>query len=777
LSVLRKVSPDDIDSVGIPLLAEAIRRMRTGEVIASAGYDGEYGRITVFSETDRQRLMGQQMLFSPDAVCAEEKPCRPLSSQLQSERPDQTGCADTGADTAEEDQAGRKRAQFNSEQQQAVTAANGAMLIVAGPGSGKTRTLTARVGHLMMERDIGADRILAVTFTNKAAAEMRHRLQRLLSDDQALPLVATFHGLCHRLLKEHRPGEVFYIIDDKDRFFWMSEAIQAIVQTGQAVPFKPGQLIERIARYKQQMMGPDDIIRADTYRADNGIISLVYREYQKLLASQRLSDYDDLIREVVRLLEFDPDFRKACRARFCHIFIDEYQDVNFAQYRLVRALSPTVGKDQNLCVIGDPDQAIYGFRGSDVHFFNQFSQDYPGALKIRLKRNYRSTRTILEASHHVIRASRTRPEDSRMASDIEGIKTITLLECASDRIEAEKIARTIESLIGGTGFHSVDTGMIEDANLAACRNYTDFAVLFRTHEQGRVIARIFENAGIPCQRTSRNHMLDQDEAGSLLAAMRLVEATGSFAEFDQTAAKLMPGLGKKAIRSFSQWCRHNGMTVNEGLQQVGRIPIPGLKKSLQLRLTDFSQEIETIRTKIEHETIFRKLTVLSERIGISDFFSPESKAPHARDYIGELADRYADDIDGFFTAVALDTDTDIYSEKAQKVPLMTLHAAKGLEFPVVFIAGCEDQFLPFQRTGREASDLEEERRLFYVGMTRARQRLYLSWAKRRRIYGKIEDRRPSSFLADIENRLLACERSGKITAKKKASNQKQMDLF
>jgi uncharacterized protein (TIGR00375 family) len=777
LSVLRKTSLDDIDSVGVPLLAEAVRRVRGGEVIASAGYDGEYGRITVFSETDRLRLLGQRMLFAPDAVCAEEAPCRPLSSNLQPEKPAEAGCATTGRETVAGDPAGQTGFQFNPDQQRAVTAPNGAMLIVAGPGSGKTRTLTARIGHLIDEKDIGCDQILAVTFTNKAAAEMRHRLRRLISKDHPLPPVATFHGLCLRLLKEHRPGEARTIVDDRERPYWMSEAIRAIVRTGQAVPLKPGQLIERIGYFKQQMMGPDDIIRADTYRTDNGVISLIYREYQKLLASQHLLDYEDLIFKVVRLLESDPGFRSTCQEKFCHIFVDEYQDVNFGQYRLVRALRPTVGKDQNLCVIGDPDQAIYGFRGSDVHFFNQFGRDYPGALRIRLKRNYRSTRTILKASYHVIRASRSRLEDSRVYSDINGINTITLTECASDRVEAEKIARTIESLIGGTGFHSVDTGMIEDANLAACRSYSDFAVLFRSHEQGRMIAGVFDNAGIPCQLTGRDHLLDQSEIGPLLALLRLVEARGSLAEFDRTAAKLMPGLGKKAIRGFAKWCRQNRMTVNRGLRQVDRIPIPGLEKALQLRLTEFSREIENIRANVENETLFRKLTMLSERIGVSDFFSPESKKPHARDYVGALADRYAHDIDGFLAAVALNTDTDIYSAKAQKVPLMTLHAAKGLEFPIVFIAGCEDTYLPFRRTGLEASDPEEERRLFYVGMTRARRRLFLSWAKRRRIYGKYEDRRPSPFLADIESRLLACNRSGKVAGKKKEPAQKQMGLF
>jgi superfamily I DNA/RNA helicase len=219
------------------------------------------------------------------------------------------------------------------------------------------------------------------------------------------------------------------------------------------------------------------------------------------------------------------------------------------------------------------------------------------------------------------------------------------------------------------------------------------------------------------------------------------------------------------------------MTVNVGLEQADRFPIPGLNKELQLRLTDFSREVENIRSKIKDETTFRKLLLLAERIGVSDFFSPDSKKPHARDYIGKLADRYPYDTVAFLAAVALNTDTDIYSSKAEKVPLMTMHAAKGLEFPVVFIVGCEDNYLPFQREGLESADVEEERRLFYVAMTRARQQLFLSWACRRRIFGKHVERMPSPFLADIKEKLLEHKREGKIAKKKKEPAQKQMGLF
>ena len=777
LAVLRKLSMSHIYQFGMPLLSEAIRRMRCGEVIASAGYDGEYGRITVFSETDRQRLLGQQMLFSSDAVCAEEEPSRPLSSNIQldnSEMSRDSAPASDGKNGATSEDA---VFQFNPDQQNAITAPNGPMMIVAGPGSGKTRTLTARIRHLIKEREVSTHHILAVTFTNKAAAEMRTRLQQGLDQHRPLPLVSTFHGLCYRLLKEYRPDKEFSILDDRDRSYWMSEAIDRIVTTGQAVPLKARQLIDRIGLFKQQIMGPDDIIRPDTYQDDNGIISLVYREYQKLISVQHLLDYEDLIFRIVQLLENDEDFKFSCQDRFRHIFIDEYQDLNSGQYRLVRALMPVVGEDRNFCVIGDPDQAIYGFRGSDVQYFNQFIEDYPNAVKIKLKQNYRSTQTILKASYGVIRASLSRLEDTRVYSDIEGAKTITLSEYASDRTEAEKIAHTIESLIGGTGFHSVDTGIIDDANLAVCQSYSDFAVLFRTHEQSRIITRVFENAGIPYQLANRDNILDQTETGSLLAFLRLVEANGSLAEFDRAALKVMPGIGKKAISAFKLWCRQNGMTVHTGLQQADRFPIPGLKKDLQIRLTEFTREIESIREKIENETTFRKLLILSERIGISDLFSPDSQKPQARDYITGLADRYPDDANAFLAAVALNTDTDIYSPKAEKVPLMTMHAAKGLEFPVVFIAGCEDGYLPFEREGLRPADPEEERRLFYVALTRARQHLYISWAERRRIFGRYADRGPSPFLANIEEHLLERKWVAKTRKKKKASVQKQIDLF
>ena len=240
---------------------------------------------------------------------------------------------------------------------------------------------------------------------------------------------------------------------------------------------------------------------------------------------------------------------------------------------------------------------------------------------------------------------------------------------------------------------------------------------------------------------------------------------------------MTPGIGKKTITAFRDWCRQNKMTVRDGLQRADRFPIPGLKRGHQLRLTDLGRELETLRSKIENETTFRKLLILSDRIGVADLFSALSKTPHSRDYLSDLADRFAADVNDFLAAVALNTDTDIYIARAERVPLMTIHAAKGLEFEVVFIAGCEEKLLPLQLGSGDPVDVEEERRLFYVAMTRARQQLYLTHARRRRVFGSSEVRERSPFLADIEDRLLDYKRPGKATVKKKAPSQKQMMLF
>jgi len=766
LVVLRNLDIDAIDRAGVPLLGEAVRRMRTAEIHLSPGYDGEYGRVTIFSETERQRLLGQQMLFS---IQRPEESTDPFCSVI--DPPAQSADVSAVADEAE-----KMTIVLNDDQRRAVEHPDGPMLIVAGPGTGKTRTLTARIAHLIQQRGVPPESILAVTFTNKAAEEMHSRLQSQLMQPQRLPVIATFHGLCYRLLNEKNTTGPLGIVDEGARAFWMGEAVDIVVASGTPVPFTTRRLTDRICAFKQQMLGPDDIIRKDTYQSDNGIISLVYRAYQKLLGARNLMDYEDLIFKLVRMLESDEDARHIFQERFRHIFVDEYQDLNQGQYRILRALMPEGTSRRNLCAIGDPDQAIYGFRGSDVLYFNRFLSDYPQAVSIRLERNYRSTQTILDASHQLIAADPSRAVDHRVYSHIAGHTVINVIEAATDRAEAEMVGRLIETMIGGTGFHSVDTGAVDTANLDAAKSYADFAVLFRTNEQSRTIAQVFEETGIPFQLANRRKIFEQEGVAALLAVLRLVEGIGSQADLDLAFGALMPGLPQKTLAAFRDWRRQNNLAVGEGLQQAERFPIPAVSPRNQLMIAEFSRELEALRERMRHESTFRKLLVLSERLPHGALFSRKTKDPLTRDHLAHLADAHQDSAGDFLAAVALDTDTDIYAPQAERVALMTMHAAKGLEFPVVFVTGCEKNLLPLARASGEPAAIEEERRLFYVAMTRAKERLFLSHARRRRVYGRCDVCEVSPFVADIATHLLARETTD-LSRKKKDLVQRQLKLF
>jgi DNA helicase-2/ATP-dependent DNA helicase PcrA len=301
-----------------------------------------------------------------------------------------------------------------------------------------------------------------------------------------LPLVATFHSFCYRILTEQNktPKD---IIDDRQRGILIAEALAHARKQGHKMSLKPKQILKHIIAAKQQILDPDEFDKNNSVDPQKKIISVIYRTYQDLLAIQRLYDYEDLIFNVVRQFETDPKFCEKYRKQFQHVFVDEYQDLNQAQYRIIRALAPAENSVKDLCVIGDPDQAIYGFRGSDIRYFNRFISDYPHTGVINLVRNYRSTKTILNASFQVIENSRHPSSDERTYSQIDGAKTISIMELPTDKAEAQTIAGIIEQQIGGTGFHSIDTRKVIDANSVMSRSYCDFAVLYRTNEQHRMI--------------------------------------------------------------------------------------------------------------------------------------------------------------------------------------------------------------------------------------------------------------------------------------------------
>ncbi len=776
LEILLKTPVEAVDRAGIPLLAEAIRRMRAERVHISPGYDGEYGRITLFTDEERTVSKGQQSLFGDVAP-------KPAASRGENRRrPPENGKRSTGEGPSFQTPGSKQRRDetpssggidetadgLNEEQRSAVRHGTEPLLIVAGPGAGKTRTLTHRIAHLIRTETVVPEAILAVTFTNKAAREMSERLEALLSSEKGLPLTTTFHGLCLRLLKETTEGGRS-VLEDSERMTLIREAMRRTQETGHAVKGSPEAMATAIREAKQRLSAPDDDA---TEASPEGLPAFrtVYRLYQDLLDRMRAWDFEDLIFLVVKRLEADPDFLTHCRQRFRYIFVDEYQDLNYGQYQLIRLLSPT---GEGLCVIGDPDQSIYGFRGSDVRFFQRFTADYPGSRTLRLTRNYRSVAAILDASSQVLRDHAIDGEGCRVYSHLKGVETLTILESATERAEAVAVGKIIEQMVGGAGFHTIDFGKADGGSVDHA--FSDFGVLFRTKAQGRLVAEVFEAAGIPFQMADRQRLYDQPGITHLLAALRLTDGVGRLGDLEAISTLPPLGVGKSAVDRFRAWFFDGSLSIGEAIRRIERGGGPGLGPAVRQKLEAVVRRMSHLRADVEGKPVSDRLKRITAALGLGETISGDLRRTEAYERLLTTAAAYDRDTAAFLNAVALDADPDLCAANVQKVSLMTLHAAKGLEFPVVFILGCEEGLIPYQRPGSDEVDIDEERRLFYVGMTRAESQLFLSWSKKRTLYGKTLERRRSRFVLDIESRLLKNEKPH--YKKKKREGQVQLNLF
>lgn len=770
--ILHELPLETLETASIPLLAEAIRRMRSGAVEISAGYDGEYGRISLFRTGEKDQLKGQALLFNMPLPEKDEK------GEKNEKPPGPTSIPKKLKKTIRSPEIGDASAAIlNEAQQSVVEQAPGPPMIVAGPGTGKTLTLTRRISHLITQGGCSPDHVLAVTFINKAAREMHQRLSTILGSNRRLPLVTTFHALCHGILKKMDLEQRHSLIDEDHRRAVLRDAIRWVEQKGPRIKSKVNDLGSRIMFAKQQMLGPDDITPGAGEFSEDMFVP-VYRAYQYLLSVQRLQDFDDLIFNVVQRFESDPWLYRSYQKRFSHIFVDEYQDLNHAQYRLVSALVPPNKDKAYLTVIGDPDQSIYGFRGSDLYFFNRFSDDYPSAKVIRLIKNYRSTDTILKAAAQVM-DTRKRWEDGlnpadrmRVYSGIEGLAAISVLSAASDRSEAGAIADTIEQAVGGTGFHCLDTGSIFSPHSTDERSYADFAILYRTAHQQRLLGKSLEKKGIPFQVASRDHILGSRDVAALASLFKLVHGRGTYIDLENAVPVLPGGFGKKALEHFKHWGFTSGYCAHEALNRSRRFPIPGMSRNQQMKLYNILNRLEALQIEVKDLSLsdqFAHLMAQSKGASADKSSEEEKRSFHHLLY---LAGEFGDGVDEFLAALALQTDTDIYARQAEKVSLMTMHASKGLEFPVVFIAGCENGLIPHEHSNNRPVDPAEERRLFYVAMTRAKEMLFFSHAARRRIYGKTLVQAVSPFLGDIEEQLLV---EGQAGNRKK--RQSQMGLF
>jgi uncharacterized protein (TIGR00375 family) len=763
LEILCRAPREDLDRCGIALLGEAIERMRDGRVAFDPGYDGEFGRVRLFDPDERRALQGQTALFNVPSHIDGAAGAGPVEREAKQARPKTQMPPDSHHAQS------RPAVQLNSQQQAVVDHRRGTLCIVAGPGTGKTRTITCRMAALIQR---GIDTILAVTFTNKAAEEMRQRLKAMEQShalDGGRMVIATFHGLCWQLLQELNDHHHSAIVDDQDRAVLLADAMALATAEGRNLALSKADLLNLIVEAKQRLLTPDDDLSALV--SDPNLcnqLSKVYDQYQKLLKLQQLFDYEDLILETVKILESDSAWRKKIQQRFSHIFVDEFQDINFGQYRLLRALTTSSAE---LCVIGDPDQAIYGFRGSDVRYFQHFQRDYPDARFHQLSRNYRSSMTILGAAAQLMQGHQVVLQGGRQApviSDISGDPTIIVMESATAKAEAVAIGRTIEQMVGGIGFHSFDFETLDDQAVAAESSFDDFAVLCRTGDQAQLIAQTLSEAGIPCQLASRSAVLETFTA-KLLAALKVVKGVGNYADFSRLMDLGPSAISRRTLDAFKIWAYAKQLCLSSALHAVNRFPIPGIGTKRQQGLTALAQMLKSLQHQTAEMSLTHSLATIAGKTRLSRKLEPLDL-----EALMTLAEPFRDQVRGLTTALTLHHDTDYYDERIEKVAIMTLHAAKGLEFPTVFVAGCEDGLIPHRRPGREGEDPDEERRLLYVGMTRAQERLILSRARRRTLHGKAVQTDISPFLAAIEPQLLEYRRSQSISKRPK---QRQLSLF
>ena len=767
--ILTTLKRDIIDTAGLSLLGEAITRVRQNKIVLLPGYDGEFGKIKIFRKDERKKLQRQKSLFIIDSTASLSNRRKESKQQSQPYIPHNVMIKDTPDKTK-----GKRfdTIELNREQRRAVEYDGGALIIIAGPGTGKTRTLTQKIAYLIQKKRVSPQNILAVTFTNKASQEMRQRLEIIFGKSKIQPFIGTFHSLCFQLLSDFEKKS-YTIIDEKDRDLLLLDAINRVERAGVQVKIKPKILLEWIISAKQNILLPEKWL-GKTPSTNNDLFQTVYRSYQHLMEIQKFCDYEDLILKTVRVLETEHKTTVVYRSLFQYIFVDEYQDLNHGQYRIIKSLVPP-GVDRNICVVGDPNQSIYGFRGSNVKYFKRFIKDYPDTKVIRLTQNYRSSRTILDGSYQVIKPQNKDTFQERTYSEIDGPKTIFVFETDSEKAEAVAIGKTIEKLIGGIGFHSIDFGLVDGQQHDRNVSFSDFAVLYRTAEQNRVLSEVFDTAGIPYQTASRENVLNTKYISELISLLKVIEGTGSYADLERCLKITTPTLNTKAIQNLKNWGYENRFSLESALMNARRFPINKMGKANQMKLGDILNKIFEIRKNTKTMSIKEKLIFLLENTKISTSSDWSQKTNDSLKHIIDVCESIDPKKEDFFKIVALQTDTDIYNHQSESVALMTMHAAKGLEFSVVFIAGCENGLLPFQPFDGGVSDIEEERRLFYVAMTRAKERLYITFAKKRKRFGKIEKRTLSPFVQQIEKHLLTHDAA--ISEKRIKTGPLQLKLF
>lgn len=627
---------------------------------------------------------------------------------------------------------------LNSAQKSAVLQTSGPLLLLAGAGSGKTKTLTHRIAYLLTHEKVWPNEILAVTFTNKAAKEMRERLAQLAGQPNTrsfMPWMGTFHGICVRMLRQDGDkigiASNFVIYDEDDRQGLIKQAMKRLSISGDKL--KPRAASAAISAAKNELTTPEEYAETAHYPFQQAVAK-IYAEYETMRKAAGALDFDDLLIEVVRLLRESHNTRDKYRTQFKHILIDEYQDTNAAQYAIVKAL---VNEHKNICVVGDDWQSIYSWRGADFKNILNFERDFPGATVVKLEQNYRSTSAILEAAHNVITKNIERTDKSLWTE--EGAGAPVQVQAVYDELEE---AYTVASRVSA----QVAIG---------ARRYSDFAVLYRTNAQSFAFERTFLQHRVPYQLVGGVRFYDRKEIKDIIAYLRLLYQPNDLMSFSRIVNVPARGIGASSFEKFSAWQANSGMDILSALVNVEQTS--GLTLRARTALTRLGEILRSLQVALVQQMnpgdLIEKLV---DATGYRDYIldgSPQAEDREAN--IGVLvsdAKAYAG-LSDLLEEVALMSSADT-SNDGNKVTLMTLHAAKGLEFPVVYMVGMEDGLFPSTRALEEGPrQLEEERRLCYVGMTRAREELYLTYAQSRQQYGSRAYSSPSRFLEDMGHAL------------------------
>ncbi len=630
---------------------------------------------------------------------------------------------------------------LNQVQQNAVKALNGPVMIIAGAGSGKTRVLTYRVAYLI-SCGVPPYQLLALTFTNKAANEMKERIRKLVGEKASEVWMGTFHSMFARILRKEAPllgyDRSFTIYDSDDAVSAVRRCMERVNLSTQQIP--PQAVSSRISSAKNQLIMPGQYAELARDNLDEKI-GIVYEEYVKLLQRSNAMDFDDLLVKPIELFRKHPEVLKKYHHRFRFLLVDEFQDTNTAQYQVIKLLAQD---HQNICVVGDDAQSIYAFRGADIRNILDFAKDYPTCSTFRLEQNYRSTKNILAAADCLIKFNVDQLRKDLWTDNAVG-DSVRLLDCIDDRDEGHQILAALQEEI-----------------VAEQRALKDFAILYRTNAQSRSLEDVLRRNGVPYEIVGGIRFYERKEIKDVLGYLRLLVNQKDDESFLRTVNYPGRGIGDTSIEKLQQFAREHSITLFDACGHIGEVEgiLDRIKKAIE-QFRKFIAKYISLRSKVSLSELARSMV---DELGILKAYKEEGTAEAMGRWeniqellsaITEFSDEHPDGtLEAFLEEVSLVSDIDTWDDTRNVVTLMTLHSSKGLEFPVVFIAGVEEGLLPFYTNTIERRELEEERRLLYVGMTRAQKRLFLSKTQMRYRFGDVSYASPSRFLAEIgEDRL------------------------